>query len=97
VIVRAPDLGPVAVGSKKTPIEQLAPAATLFPQLLSSPKSAAVVPRPLIVKVALPVFVSVTVTGRPEVFTYCVGKDIEAGDKLTTGADNVLPLSGISC
>jgi hypothetical protein len=35
VTVRAPDLVPLAVGSKKTPIEQLAPIATLFPHELS--------------------------------------------------------------
>jgi hypothetical protein len=97
VIIRVPDLEPVAVGSKKTPIEQLAPAATLLPQLLSTPKSATEVFTPPIVKVALPVFASVTVTGRPEVFTYWLGKEMDGGDRLTTGADGVLPLSGMVC
>ena len=97
VITRAPDLEPVAVGSKKTPIKQLAPAATLLPQLLSIPKSATEVFTPAIVKGALPVFVSVTVTGRPVVFTYWLGKEMDDGDRLTTGADGVLPLSGMVC
>jgi hypothetical protein len=69
-MVKAPDLVPVAVGSKKTPMEQLAPAATVLPQALNSPKSATVVFIAVIVRVAFPVFVKVTVCGRPEVPTY---------------------------
>ena len=39
VIVRVPVLDPLAVGSKNTPIEQLAFTARLLPQLLRTPKS----------------------------------------------------------
>jgi hypothetical protein len=70
VRLKAPDLVPVAVGSKKIPIEQLAPTATLLPHVLNSPKSGAVVFTAVIVRVAFPVFVNVTVCGRPEVPTY---------------------------
>lgn len=56
---------PVAVGLKVTLIVQFAPAATLAPQVLFCEKSplfvpAMVMPEPLKVRVALPVFVRVT-------------------------------------
>jgi hypothetical protein len=97
VIVREPDLVPAAVGSKKTPIEQLAPTATPLLQLLNVPKSAVVLFTPLIVRGALPLFVSVTVTGRPDVPTYWPGKEMDDGDKLTTGTSGVLPTRPIIC
>lgn len=43
LIVSVPGLAPLAVGSKKTPIAQLEPAATVLPQAFSVPKSAALV------------------------------------------------------
>jgi hypothetical protein len=39
VTVKVPLLLPLTVGSKKMPMAQLAPAATLFPQALRTPKS----------------------------------------------------------
>ena len=56
---------PVAVGVKVTLIVQFAPAATLAPQVLVCEKSplfvpVIVMPEPLKVSVALPVFVRVT-------------------------------------
>jgi hypothetical protein len=83
VTVKVPVLVPVVVGSKKTPIEQLAPGATLLEHALSAPKSAGLAVTLVIVSVALPIFVSVTVCGRPEVPTYWLGKGTFDGDKLT--------------
>ena len=54
---------PVAVGVNVTLMVQLAPAATLEPQVFvwaKSPPLAPAIPMPLIVNGALPVFVSVT-------------------------------------
>ena len=70
VIVTVPVRLPVAVGSKKTPIEQLEPAATLLPQELSTPKSLGLAVTPVIARVAVPLLVTVTVCGRPLVPTY---------------------------
>lgn len=97
VIVNAPDRVPLAVGSKKTPIEQLVPAATVLPQELSWPKSGLVVLTVVIVRGALPVLVSVTVWGRPEVLTYWVGKVRDSGDRLTAETMFVLPVSVAIC
>jgi hypothetical protein len=65
---------PVVVGSKKTPMEQLEPAATVLPQALSTPKSDGVVVTLVTESEAVPVLVRVTVCGRPEVPTYWLGK-----------------------
>jgi hypothetical protein len=70
VIDNIPLLSPEAVGSKKTPMEQLELAARLPPQALRTPKSGVLVAAALIVNAAVPVFVTVTVCGRPEVPTY---------------------------
>jgi hypothetical protein len=88
VIVKVPALAPLTVGSKKTPIAQLEPAATLFTQVFKVPKSAAFVVTALIVSVAVPVLVTVTVFGRPEVPTYCAGKAMLDG---VTEADGATP------
>ena len=60
VTVRLPFLVPEAVGVNVTEIEQLAPAASVEPQLLVCPKSPVVVIDE-IVAAALPVFDNVTV------------------------------------
>jgi hypothetical protein len=70
VTLSTPLRDPPCVGSKNTPIAQLDPEATEFPQLLSGPKSAVLVLTFEIVTAAEPLFVSVTVCGRPVVPTY---------------------------
>jgi hypothetical protein len=60
VIVKVPVLVPPAVGSKKTPMEQLEPAARLLPQVLSCPKSAGLVAMLVMLRGALPLFVTLT-------------------------------------
>jgi hypothetical protein len=70
VMVNVPVLVPDAVGSKKTPMEQLAPGATLLPQALSVPKSDGLVVTVLIVNGETPLFVSVMLIGRLDVPTY---------------------------
>jgi hypothetical protein len=84
VIVSVPVLVPPTVGSKKTPIVQLEFTATGLLQLLNTPKSAGLAATPVIVRVAFPVFVTVTVCGSPLVPTYCAEKLTVEGDKLTT-------------
>ena len=68
--IKVPVLVPLTVGSKKIPMAQLAPAAKLLPQVLNDPKSFGLVATFVIVSVAIPVFVSVTVCGFPLVPTY---------------------------
>jgi hypothetical protein len=58
-MVKVPVLVPAAVGLKVTLREQLAPAATLEPQVWVCEKSPLVV-MPVMVRVEFPVFVSVT-------------------------------------
>jgi hypothetical protein len=58
VTVRVPFRVPLVVGSKKTPMEQLAPGARELPQVLSGAKSAGVAVTLVIVRVALPLLVS---------------------------------------
>lgn len=70
VTVRTPPLEPLVVGSKKTPMEQLAPGATLFPQVLKGAKSLGLAVTLEMVSVVLLVFVRVTFCGSPEVPTY---------------------------
>jgi len=68
---------PVAVGVNVTPIEQFDPAATLPPQVLVAPKSAAFVPETLMLltlSAALPVLESVTVCVALEVPVFCEAK-----------------------
>jgi hypothetical protein len=59
VMVRVPVLVPAVVGLKVTLMAQLAPAATLEPQVLVSEKSPLVLML-LMLSVALPMFLSVT-------------------------------------
>jgi len=70
VIVKVPVLVPLVVGSKKTPMEQLDAAPKLPPQALSGPKSPGVAVTLVMVNGEPPVFISVTVCGRPLVPTY---------------------------
>jgi hypothetical protein len=83
VTVRIPFLVPLAVGSKNTPMEQLAPGATLFPQLLKAAKSAGLAATLVIVSVALPVFFSITFCGSPDVPTNWLGNVTLDGDNVT--------------
>jgi hypothetical protein len=89
VTLNVPVLVPIAVGSKKTPIVQLEPAARLLPQgvdVLTMPKSAGLTATFVIASVAVPVFVSVTVWGGPECFTYWPRNGRLSGDKVATAA-----------
>ena len=70
VIVMVPVRAPLAAGSKNTPIAQLDPGATLFPQEFNTPKSLGLAVTLVIARAAVPVLLSVTVWGRPEVPTY---------------------------
>jgi hypothetical protein len=79
---KTPFLGPLVVGSKNTPIEQVAPGTTLFPQELSGAKSEGLAFTFVIVITASPVFFNVTACGSPEVPTYCFGKATVGGEKL---------------
>jgi hypothetical protein len=90
--VNVPVLVPIAVGSKKTPIEQFELAARLLPQVvcvLTMPKSAGLTATFVIASVAVPVFVSITVCVGPEFFTYWPGKLTLRGDKV---AAEVVPV-----
>jgi hypothetical protein len=69
VIVRVPVRVPLTVGSKKTPMAQLAPAAKVLPQAFNGAKSLELVATFVIVSAAVPVFVSVTDCGSPLVPT----------------------------
>ncbi len=85
VMVTVPVLVPVAVGLKVTLRVQLALAATLEPQVLVWEK----LPLTLmlvIVRLAFPVFLSVTLCALLLVPTFCAGKVKEVGERLTTGA-----------
>jgi hypothetical protein len=70
LILSVPVLTPLAAGSKKTPMAQLEPAERLLPHELSWPKSVGLVTTLVMISGAVPVFVSVTVCGRPLVPTY---------------------------
>jgi len=96
VNVRLPVLVPLTVGSKKTPMVQFVPGATLLPQALSAPKSAGDAVTLVIVTVEVPALLSVTVCGRPDVPTYWLGKVIEGGDKLTPEV-GALPIKPTLC
>jgi hypothetical protein len=82
VMVRTPFLVPLVVGSKNTPIEQLAPGLTLLPQALRGAKSDGLALTFVIVSTVSPVFFSVTDCGRPEVPTYWLGKVMLGGEKV---------------
>jgi len=69
-IVNVPVWAPPCVGSKNTSIEQLDPAATVLPQLLSMLNAAELVATLEIVTAEEPLLVSVTVCGIPEVPAY---------------------------
>jgi hypothetical protein len=60
VIVNVPSIVPLAVGSKKTPTAQLAPAARVLPQALSTAKSPGLADTLVMLTEELPVFVTVT-------------------------------------
>jgi hypothetical protein len=70
VRVNVPVLAPAVVGSKNTPIAQLAPGPTLLPQALMDPKSEGLLATLVIVNDAVPLFVTVTLCGSPELPTY---------------------------
>jgi hypothetical protein len=69
VTVSVPFLVPLVVGSKKTPIEQLPPGATILPHVLSGAKSAGVAVT-LMMTSSEPGLFRVTDCGKPEVPTY---------------------------
>jgi hypothetical protein len=85
-IVNAPVRLPAAVGVKVTEIVQLAPTATLEPQLLTWAKSpeAAIEVR---VSAALPELISVTVCAALVDPVASAAKNRLAGDTLAAGAD----------
>jgi hypothetical protein len=85
VIVKAPLLEPAAVGVKVTLRVQLALAATLEPQVLVWEKSPLAVML-VMLRVALPVLLSVTLCALLLVPTACAGKVNEARERLTCGA-----------
>jgi hypothetical protein len=95
VTYKTPSLVPLVVGSKNTPMEQVAPGSTLFPQELSGAKSEGVAFTLAIVITASPVFFNVTVCGRPEVPTYWFGKVTVGGEKLIPVMP--APLKGTVC
>src|ERR1035438_2761432 len=80
---------PLTVGVKVTLIVQLAPAATLAPQLLLWPKSPGLVPataRLVIVKAALPVLLRVTACTALAAPTAWPAKVRLLGERLATAA-----------
>ena len=81
VTVRIPFRVPLVVGSKKTPMEQLAPGARELPQALRGAKSPGVAVTLVMTSGALPVLFSMTVWGKPDVPTYWLGNVTLAGDK----------------
>jgi hypothetical protein len=84
-MVTAPVLAPTAVGLKVTLRVQLAPAATLAPQVLVWEKSPLAVML-VTLRATFPVLLSVTVCALLLVPTACAGKVREAGERLTRGA-----------
>jgi hypothetical protein len=92
VIVRVPDLVPPAVGSKKTPMVQLDPGETAAVQLLRTPKSAGDAVVLLIVRLRVPLFVTVTVCGSPVVPTYWLANVIAVGETVATADGPARPL-----
>jgi hypothetical protein len=84
VMESVPDLTPPAVGSKKTPMLQLAFVATGFRQLLMTAKSPGFAVTAVIVNVPVPVFVTVTLCGNPLVPTYWLGNVSVVGEAFAT-------------
>jgi hypothetical protein len=84
VTFSVPVTAPLAVGQKTTLMLQLAPAATVLPQVLPAEKGLAVAIE-LMVRVALPVLVSVTVCAELLLFTHSLLKFRLVGDRLTVG------------
>jgi hypothetical protein len=84
-MVTAPVLVPVAVGLKVTLRVQLALVARLAPQLLVWKKSPLTVML-VMLRVALPVLLRVTLWALLLIPTSCAGKVKEVGKRLTTGA-----------
>ncbi len=91
VTATVPERVPVAVGLKVTEMVQLAPAATLEPQLFVCAKSP-VMEMPVMLKAALPLLVRVTVCAALVVFSTWLAKVKEAGASVTAGAGAVTPL-----
>ena len=91
VMVRAPVLVPLAVGLKVTLIVQEALAARVERQLLLCEKSPLTVMREIL-RVALPVFLSVMPWALLLEPTVTVRKVSEAGERLTTGATTPVPV-----
>jgi hypothetical protein len=98
VTVNVPFIVPPCVGSKKTPIEQLTPGATLLLHPLTAPKLGLAATLE-IATVKVPLLVSVTVWGRPDVPTYWVGNVRDDGDKRMDGPGppNPVPLRLTVC
>src|SRR5437870_4396548 len=89
VIETAAVLEPVAVGLNVTLMAQLAPAATVLPQLLvwvKSPPLVPVMPMAEMVSGAVPEFVRVTVFGAVVVPTVTLPKLRFVADRVTAGA-----------
>jgi hypothetical protein len=92
LIVSVPVLTPLATGSKKTPIAHLEPDERLLPHELIWPKSEGLVVTPVMISGTVPVFMSVTVCGKPLVPTYWFGNVMLEGETLTMGV-KALPVS----
>jgi hypothetical protein len=96
VIVRAPFLVPLTVGSKNTAIPQLVPGVRALRQLFTTPKSLGLADTEVNVRFAVPVLVTVTLWGRPVVPTYWLGKLTFDGEMEATAAGE-LPIKVIGC
>ena len=70
VIVSVPALAPPTVGLKRTPMEQLEPAATLLPHALCKTKSEGLTVTLEMLSAAVPELVTVIFWGAPLVPTY---------------------------
>jgi hypothetical protein len=95
VIVKAPVSEPTTVGVKVTLRVQLAPSATLAPQLLVSAKSPLFVPAMVtlvMLSVALPVLVSIMGAAELVVPTAWLPKLYDSNDRFTKGASPRLNL-----
>lgn len=100
VMVTAADTAPVAVGAKCPWMVQLAPTATLDPQVLANANDEALVPVTamlMIVNGAVPVLVRVTDFDALSVPTNCVPYERLVAERDTTGVDMPVPFSAIDC
>ena len=91
VKVKVPVLVPTAVGLKVTWTVQLAPAATLEPQVLVWEKSPLAVML-LMLSAPKPVSLSVTLWGLLLVPSVCDAKVKEVGDRVTAGGEVPVPV-----